>query len=56
MSLRAKKQGFLVKMPKGGDQKTGLMTFEGVELLYRTFIKECRDGLFDLTTANDSGQ
>ena len=53
MSFWAKKQGFLVKSPKGGDQKAGMMTFERVMLRYLTLIKECRDGLFDLTSVND---
>jgi len=52
MSFWAKKQGFLVKLPKRVDQKAGIMTFERVILLYLTLIKECRDGLFDLTSAN----
>ena len=56
MSFWAKKQGFLVKLPKGIDQKAGMMTFEGVMLRYLTLIRECRDGLFDLTSANDNGQ
>jgi hypothetical protein len=56
MSFWAKKQGFLVKLPKGVDQKTGMMTFEGVMLRYLTLIRECRDGLFDLTSAKDNGQ
>ncbi|MDA0801255.1 MAG: hypothetical protein O3B18_06015 [Proteobacteria bacterium] len=53
MSFWAKKQGFLVKSLKGGDQKTGMITFERVMLRYLTLIKECRDGLFDLTSVND---
>ena len=53
MSFWAKKQGFLVKLPKGIDQKAGMMTFEGVMLRYLTLIKECRDGFFDLTSANE---
>ena len=53
MSLWAKKQGFLVKLPKGVDQKAGTMTFEGVMLHYLTLIKECHDGFFDLTSANE---
>jgi len=52
MSFWAKKQGFLVKLSKRVDQKAGMMTFEGVILCYLTLIKECRDGLFDLTSAN----
>ena len=63
MSFWAKKQGFLIKLPKGVDQKAGMMTFERVMLRHLTLIKECRDGLFDLTSAmmvamivgNDSG-
>jgi hypothetical protein len=55
MSFWTKKQGFLVKSPKGGDQKAGMVTFERVMLRYLTLIKECRDGLFDLTSVNDSG-
>ena len=53
MSFWAKKQGFLVKLPKRVDQKTGMMTFEGVMLRYLTLIKECRDGFFDLTSASE---
>ena len=53
MSFWAKKQGFLIKLPKGVDQKAGMMTFERVMLRYLTLIKECRDGLFDLTSVND---
>ena len=53
MSFWAKKQGFLVKLPKGGDQKAGMMTLERVMFRYLTLIKECRDGLFDLTSVND---
>ena len=53
MSFWAKKQGFLVKSPKGGDKKTGMITFERVMLRNLTLIKECRDGLFDLTSVND---
>ena len=53
MSFWAKKQGFLVKLLKGIDQKAGMMTFEGVMLRYLTLIKECRDGFFDLTSANE---
>ena len=53
MSFWTKKQGFLVKLPKGVDQKAGLMTFEGVMLLYLNLIKECHDGFFDLTSANE---
>ena len=56
MSFLVKKQGFLIKLPKGVDQKAGMMTFEGVMLRYRTLIKECRDGLFDLTSVNDGCQ
>ena len=53
MSFWAKKQGFLVKLPKVIDQKAGMMTFEGVMLRYLTLIKECRDGFFGLTSANE---
>ena len=53
MSFWAKKQGFLVKLPKGVDQKAGMMTFEGVMLRYLTLIKECHGGFFDLTSANE---
>ena len=53
MSFWAKKQGFLVQLPKGVDQKAGMMTFEGVMLRYLTLIKECHDGFFDLTSANE---
>ena len=56
MSFWAKKRGFLVKLPKGVDQKAGMMTFDGVMLRYLTFIKECHDGLFDVTSANDGCQ
>lgn len=56
MSFLAKKQGFLIKLPKGVDQKAGMMTFERVMLRHLTSIKECRDGLFDLTSANDGCQ
>ena len=55
MSFWAKKQGFLIKLPKGVDQKAGMMTFERVMLRHLNSIKECRDGLFDLTSANYSG-
>ena len=53
MSFWAKKQGFLVKLPKVVDQKAGTMTFEGEMLRYLTLIKECHDGFFDLTSANE---
>ena len=53
MSFWVKKQGFLVKLPKGVDQKAGMMTFEGVMLRYLTLIKECHGGFFDLTSANE---
>ncbi len=49
-------QGFLVKLSKGIDQKAGMMMFERVTLRYLTLIRECRCGLFDLTSANDNGQ
>ena len=55
MSFWTKKQGFLVKSPKGVDQKAGMMTFERVMLRHLNSIKECRDALFDLTSANDIG-
>ena len=53
MSFWAKKQCFLAQLPKGVDQKAGMMTFEGVMLRYLTLIKECHDGFFDLTSANE---
>ena len=53
MSFWAKKQGFLVKSPKGVNQKAGMMTLEEVMSRYLTSIKECRDGLFGLTSANE---
>ena len=53
MSFWTKKQGFLVKLPKGVDQKAGMMTFEGVMSRYLTLNKECHDGFFDLTSANE---
>ena len=55
MSFWAKKQGFLIKLPKGVDQKAGMMTFERVMLRYLKFMEECRVGLFNVTSANDSG-
>ena len=55
MSFWAKKQGFLIKLPKGVDQKAGMMTFERVMLSHLNSIKKRRDGLFELTSANDSG-
>jgi hypothetical protein len=55
MSFWAKKQGFLVKSLKGVDQKAGMMTFERVMLSHLNSIKKRRDGLFELTSANDSG-
>ena len=55
MSFWAKKQGFLVKSPKGVDQKASMMTFERVMLCHLNFIIERRDGRFDITSANDSG-
>ena len=39
MSFWPKKQGFLVKLLKGADQKAGMMTFERVVLRYLKFIK-----------------
>ena len=53
MSFWAKKQGFLVKLPKGVDQNAGMMTFERVMLRYLNSIKERRDGFFDPTSANE---
>ena len=53
MSFWVKKQGFLIKLPKGVDQKAGTMTFEGVTLRYLTLIKECHDDFFGLTSANE---
>ncbi len=44
------------KSPKGIDQKAGMMTFERVMLRHLKSIKERRDGLFNVTPANDSGQ
>ena len=55
ISFWAKKQGFLVKLLKGVDQKAGMMTLERVMLRHLNSIKECCDGLFELTSANDSG-
>jgi hypothetical protein len=55
MSFWAKKQGFLIKLPKGVDQKAGMMTFERVMLCHLNSTKERRDGRFDVTSANDSG-
>ena len=56
MSFWAKKQGFLIKLPKGVDQKAGMMTFERVMLRHLTSVKECRGGLFDVTSASDCRQ
>ena len=56
MSFWAKKQVFLFKLPKGVDQKAGMMTFERVMLRHLTSVKECRDGLFDVTSASDCCQ
>ena len=53
MGFWAKKQGFLVKLRKGVDQKAGMMTSERVMLRYLTFMKECREELFNVTFAND---
>ena len=53
MGFWAKKQGFLVELPEGVDQKAGMMTFERVMSYNLLFVKECRDGLLDLTFAND---
>ena len=55
MSFWAKKQGFLVKLSKGIDQKAGVMRFERVMLCHMNSIKERRDGRFDVTSGNDSG-
>ena len=55
MSFWAKKQGFLPKLPKGVDQKAGMMTFEGVMLRHLKSIKERLEVLFSITSANDSG-
>ena len=60
MSFWAKKQGFLVKLLKGVDQKAGMMTFERVMLHYLILIKESRDGFFDqyqiVNVASHNGQ
>ena len=56
MSFWVKKQGFLVKLPKGVDQKAGMMAFERVMLRHLTSVKECRGGLFDVTSASDCCQ
>jgi hypothetical protein len=56
MSFWAKKQGFLIKLPKGVDQKAGMMTFERVMLRHLTSVKECRGDLFDVTSASDCRQ
>jgi hypothetical protein len=56
MSFSAKKQVFLFKLPKGVDQKAGMMTFERVMLRHLTSVKECRGGLFDVTSASDCCQ
>tara|TARA_B110001450_G_scaffold206882_1_gene197104 strand:- start:32 stop:355 length:324 start_codon:yes stop_codon:yes gene_type:complete len=56
MSFWAKKQGFLVKLPKGVDQKAGMMTLERVMLRNLAFMKECRNGLFYVTSTNDGCQ
>jgi hypothetical protein len=53
MSFWVKKSGFLVKSTKGVDQKAGMVTLKEVMLRYSTLIKKCRDGLFDLTSANE---
>lgn len=55
MSFWAKKQGFLPKLPKGGDQKAGMMTFLRVMLRHLKSIKERLEVLFSITSANDSG-
>jgi hypothetical protein len=56
MGFWAKKQGFLIKLPKGVDQKAGMMTFERVMLRHLTSVKECRGDLFDVTSASDCRQ
>jgi SH3-like domain-containing protein len=56
MSFWAKKQGFLIKLPKGVDQKAGMMTFERVMFRHLTSVKECRGDLFDVTSASDCRQ
>ena len=56
MSFLAKKQGFLIKLPKGVDQKAGMMTFERVMLRCMKIIKERRGGLFNFSSANDGCQ
>ena len=56
MSFWAKKQGFLIKLPKGVDQKAGMMTLERVMSRHLTSVKECRGGLFDVTSASDCCQ
>tara|TARA_B100001063_G_C16738562_1_gene543434 strand:+ start:1129 stop:1452 length:324 start_codon:yes stop_codon:yes gene_type:complete len=52
MSFWTKKHGFFIKLPKGIDQKAGMMTFERVKLRHLTSVKECRFRLFDLTFAS----
>ena len=56
MSFWVKKQGFLIKLPKGVDQKAGMMTFKRVMLCHLTSVKECCGGLFDGTSASDCCQ
>ena len=56
MNFWTKMLGFLVKLPKGVDQNAGMMTFERVMLQHLTLVKECRDGLFDVASANDGCQ
>jgi hypothetical protein len=56
MSFWAKKQGFLIKLPKGVDQKAGMMTFERVMFRHLTSVKECRGDLFDVTSASNCRQ
>jgi hypothetical protein len=46
----------LIKLPKGVDQKAGMMTFERVMLRHLTTVKECRGVLFDVTSASDCCQ
>ena len=56
MSFLVKKQGFLIKLPKGVDKEAGMMTSERVMLRHQKSIRERRDGLFNLTSADDCGQ
>jgi hypothetical protein len=52
ISFWVKKQDFLVKLPKGVDQKAGILTSERVKFRYLILMKECR---FKVTFADDSG-